>query len=73
MNKIDEERIVKIGKNLGAGGRHFSSEDVIKVDEFIFDAEVKFSLAQAILDEKIYVGIDETGELMFSDNPTKFK
>ena len=73
MNKTDEERVIAIGKALGAGGRIFSSEDVVKVDNFIFEAEVNFLLAQTILNGEIYVGIDESGELVFSDDPAKFK
>ena len=41
MNKFEEERVIKIAKNLGAGGRQFSTDDVILVHEFIFDAEAR--------------------------------
>ena len=72
-NVDDEERIIKIGVSLGSGGRVFSIDDVKKVDNFILDAEVNYTLAQMVLNGEICVGINELGEIGFSDDPSKFK
>ena len=64
MDKEMEERITKIGKSLGYGGKTFTTEDVMKVNEFMIMAEINSALCQLILDEKVQVTIVD-GEPLF--------
>jgi hypothetical protein len=72
MELTEEQRIIRIAKALGAGGRTFSVEDVQAVDSYIFDAGVRMALSEMILNGTIFVGIDNCGQIEFSNDPAKF-
>lgn len=72
MEKTDEEMIFIIAKSLGAGGRTFTADDVQKVDEWMFEAEMNYALRQMVIDSRIFVGIDNCGKVEFSNDPAKF-
>jgi len=65
MDAQTEKRIVKIGKALGANGRHFTVEEIQKLDEYMLDGEIKYAMSQLIMDEQIAVSVED-GELFFS-------
>ena len=64
LNK-DDARVLKIAQAIGHNGRHFSVEEIKKVDDFMFEAEVNYGIFRLIEEENVIITFDENGEMLF--------
>ena len=65
MDAKTEQKIVKIGKALGANGRHFTVEEIQMVDEYMLEGEIRVAMSEMIMSERVAVSVED-GELFFS-------